>query len=112
MIISLTRSNKNHEIGFMAANERLTVLLSRAKNAMILIGNAETFTGSRKGGQLWQNLIGLLKKGGYVFSGLPVHCERHPSRKELLTKPESFDELVPDGGCLEDWYVVIYSYSF
>jgi len=101
VVISLTRSNKNHDIGFMAAQERLTVLLSRARNAMILIGNAQTFIHSRKGGPLWQKLFGLLKSGGHIFSGFPTYCERHPARKALLMKPEDFEELCPDGGCTE-----------
>lgn len=43
VIVSLTRSNDNGEIGFLAQPERLNVLLSRARNALIVIGNAKTF---------------------------------------------------------------------
>lgn len=38
MIASLTRSNNTNDIGFMCAPERLNVLLSRARNGLILIG--------------------------------------------------------------------------
>jgi hypothetical protein len=87
----------------MVAQERLTVLLSRARNAMILVGNAQTFIRSRKGGPLWQKLFDLLKDGGHIFSGFPVYCERHPGKKALLKTSEDFDVLCPDGGCTEKW---------
>ncbi|KAG5647446.1 hypothetical protein DXG03_009376 [Asterophora parasitica] len=37
-----------NDIGFMFSPERLNVLLSRARNALIMIGNAKTFINSRK----------------------------------------------------------------
>jgi hypothetical protein len=103
VVISLTRSNETHDIGFMAAQERLTVLLSRARNAMILVGNAQTLIQSQKGGLLWQKVFKLLKSGSHVFSGFPVYCERHPTRKALLQSSDDFDMLCPDGGCAEQW---------
>ena len=41
-IASLTRSNDNGDIGFMAAPQRLNCLLSRARDGLIIIGNAGT----------------------------------------------------------------------
>ncbi|KAG4281258.1 hypothetical protein FPRO06_10163 [Fusarium proliferatum] len=49
VIVSLTRSNASGDIGFLYARERLVVLLSRARNGMILFGNMETFMKSKKG---------------------------------------------------------------
>ncbi|KAI1989899.1 hypothetical protein LOZ53_003465 [Ophidiomyces ophidiicola] len=49
VLVSLTRSNRANDIGFMASPERVNVLLSRARNALILIGNAKTFLGGRRG---------------------------------------------------------------
>lgn len=46
VIASLTRSNASNDIGFMMAPERLNVLLSRARNGLIMIGNSNTFTKS------------------------------------------------------------------
>ncbi|KAF8877921.1 hypothetical protein BD779DRAFT_1803847 [Infundibulicybe gibba] len=101
VIVSLTRSNSNHDIGFMFSPERLNVLLSRARNALIMIGNTETFSKSRKGGEIWNKLFGLLKKAGHVYDGLPVACGRHQDRKALLREPNDFDSECPDGGCKE-----------
>lgn len=106
VIVSLTRSNAAHEIGFMASPERVNVLLSRARDALIMIGNAETFMASPEGGELWSRLLESLGRSGCVHHGLPVRCERHPNRIALLQKPADFDEECPDGGCNAPWSVL------
>jgi hypothetical protein len=103
VIISLTRSNVRGDIGFMTSPERLNVLLSRARDALIMIGNAETFMNSRKGKDLWGRFMALLKGGRRIYDGFPVKCERHPDRRIVLRQPEDFDEHCPDGGCSEPW---------
>ena len=102
VIASLTRSNHRHDIGFMSSPERLNVLLSRARNALILIGNATTFLDARRGKELWRDLMNLLKDGSHIYDGFPVQCGRHPDRKAILRCPEDFDQF-PDGGCDEPW---------
>jgi len=57
VIASLTRSNANHDIGFMSSPERLNVLLSRARDGLIMIGNIQTFTKARKGAEIWLKLV-------------------------------------------------------
>lgn len=42
VIVSLTRSNWNRDIGFMAASQRLNTLLSPARDILIMVGNANT----------------------------------------------------------------------
>ncbi|KAJ5333870.1 uncharacterized protein N7506_007653 [Penicillium brevicompactum] len=101
VIASLTRSNTVGDIGFMAAPERLNVLLSRARNVLILVGNSETFVSSRKGQKCWKPLIDQLKADGHLYDGLPVKCEQHPQKTAILQRPEDFDREVPDGGCSE-----------
>ena len=103
VIISLTRSNVGHEIGFMQSQERLTVLLSRARDALIMIGNMDTFMHSRRGGGVWSKLFDLLQQSGQLYDGFPIFCERHPDRENLLKKPSDFDRVCPDGGCLQPW---------
>ncbi|KAJ7035052.1 P-loop containing nucleoside triphosphate hydrolase protein [Mycena alexandri] len=101
VISCLTRSNSSHDIGFMFSPERLNVLLSRPRNAFIMIGNSNTFLNSRKGKELWTRFFGLLRNGGHVYDGLPVKCERHPDRTVVLKAPMDFDLECPDGGCKE-----------
>ena len=100
VVVSLTRCNSSGNIGFLSQPERLNVLLSRARNAMIVIGSANTFLKSRSGKDLWQRLLKLLTHGSHVYDGFPVKCERHPDRTNLLRSPDDFDKC-PDGGCNE-----------
>ena len=68
-----------------------------------MMGNAETFLKARKGKELWEKFFGLLKRGGYIYDGLPVKCERHPKRTSVLRGIVDFDTVCPDGGCNEPW---------
>ncbi|KAJ4292670.1 hypothetical protein N0V90_009333 [Kalmusia sp. IMI 367209] len=101
VIATLTRSNDSGDIGFMASPQRVNVLLSRARDGLILIGNADTFMSSHKGKDVWIPLMEQLKREGHVYDGFPVQCEQHQDRKALLTTKEAFDEICPDGGCSE-----------
>lgn len=87
----------------MFAPERLNVLLSRAREALIMIGNAETFIKSRKGKETWIPLFDKLRKDCQLHDGLPVKCEQHPQRLALLRSKEDFDTECPDGGCAQAW---------
>ena len=87
----------------MAAPQRLNVLLSRARNGLIILGNAETFSSSRKGGEVWKPFFNQLSEAGQLYDGFPVKCERHPKTTALLKKIEDFEMECPDGGCLEPW---------
>ena len=103
VVASLTRSNNSGDIGFMAFPQRLNVLLSRARDSLIMVGNMKTFSKSRKGTEIWTKLFGMLKQGGHIYEGLPVKCERHPERAALLREPLDFEHECPDGGCNEPW---------
>lgn len=107
VIASLTRSNDRGDVGFMYAPERLNVLLSRARNALIVIGNFQTFLKSKKAKEAWQPLFDILTKSGNVYDGFPIKCEQHPSRMAIIRKPEDFDTECPDGGCSDPWYVPV-----
>lgn len=105
MIASLTRSNTSRDIGFMKSPERLNVLVSRARNGLVMIGNSDTFIHARKGGDvLWSKFLSYLKQEHHVYDGLPVKCEKHPKRTAILSSPGDFDQYCPDGGCEEPWY--------
>jgi Cdc6-like AAA superfamily ATPase len=99
VIASLTRSNSSGDIGFMIAPERLNVLLSRARKALIIIGNSATFLASRRGADTWRPFFKLLTEHNNIHDGLPVKCEQHPDRQNVLTQPSDFEKLCPDGGC-------------
>lgn len=90
----------------MASPERLNVLLSRARDSLILIGNADHFMNARKGRELWQRFLSLLRKGNHIYDGFPVRCERHKDRTAVLRQPTDFETECPDGGCKDAWYVM------
>ncbi|KAK9771144.1 putative AAA family ATPase [Seiridium cardinale] len=83
VVVSLTRCNDAGDIGFMRAPERLNVLVSRARNALIMIGSAETFMKAKNGSEEWTRLIENLK----------------------TQNPEDFEMHCPDGGCAMPWAI-------
>ncbi|KAI1142174.1 P-loop containing nucleoside triphosphate hydrolase protein [Hypoxylon sp. FL0543] len=99
VVASLTRSNEDGDIGFMVAPERLNVLISRARNALIMIGSADTFMNSKKGGEEWGRLFDHLKADGRIHDGFPLRCEKHPETRHIVRSVEDFDLHCPDGGC-------------
>lgn len=112
MIASMTRCNDSGDIGFMYAPERLNVLITRARNCLIMIGNMATFMKSKKGRETWPPFFDLLKQNGQFYEGIPVVCERHPEKTALLKEPSDFDWACPDGGCDEQWYVIPPHHAF
>jgi hypothetical protein len=103
VVASLTRSNDRGDIGFMAAPQRLTVLLSRARNGLIMIGNSNTFMKSKKGKEFWTPFFNQLKENNYIQDGFPIKCESHPDTKALIKIKADFERESPDGGCTEPW---------
>ncbi|CAD6447396.1 0557e774-38d7-48ff-aa0d-164e8d9530c5 [Sclerotinia trifoliorum] len=101
VLVSLTRSNSNNDIGFLSQPQRLNVLVSRARNGLIMVGNSDTFVHARKGKDLWKKFFDLLSASGHVYQGFPVRCENHPTRVINLSTPEDFEKHCPDGGCKE-----------
>ncbi|KAK0643159.1 P-loop containing nucleoside triphosphate hydrolase protein [Cercophora newfieldiana] len=107
VIASLTRSNEAGAIGFMSAPERLNVLITRARNCLVLIGNMTTFMNSKRGSTTWRPFFEILNTHGHLYDGLPVKCEKHPQTTALLREPPDFDKLCPDGGCTEPCEAVL-----
>ncbi|KAK1470006.1 ATPase [Colletotrichum melonis] len=101
VIVSLTRSNNNGDIGFMKAPERLNVLCSRARECLILFGNMETFMASGHGKAVWLPFFALLKEKNYLHDGFAISCQQHTGRTALLKEPDDFDIKCPEGGCDE-----------
>lgn len=103
VIASLTRGNPNRDIGFMSAPERLNVLLSRARNGLIILGNGDTFGNPRKGTQVWKRFFELMSADQVISNGLPVKCERHPAAHRVLESVDDFAQFSPEGGCELPW---------
>lgn len=97
IVVSLVRSNKNRNVGFLKTTNRINVLLSRAQHGMYLIGNADTYSCV----EMWQNIINMLRTNDAVGSSLALCCPRHPSTAIQVQQPEDFPKWSPEGGCRE-----------
>jgi superfamily I DNA and/or RNA helicase len=105
VIISLVRNysgtGERDSIGFLKSSNRSNVLLSRAREGMFLIGNAELM--AKRSKDMWAPVIDILRKRNppQIGSGIPIICNKHPNYKNSINKPELFSQISPDGGCRE-----------
>eukprot|EP00960_Hanusia_phi_P066370 766386-Hanusia_phi.AAC.3 len=97
LILSLVRSNPKQMSGFMKVENRVNVLLSRAKHGMYLIGDKDTLTFRD---ETWSNVIRLLSESSSVGDAVPIVCQRHPQDVRLCQNPRDFQALAQDGGCM------------
>ncbi|XP_059152113.1 NFX1-type zinc finger-containing protein 1-like [Physella acuta] len=95
ILLSLVRSNPANDIGFLKANNRICVALSRAKMGLYVIGN---FEGLSKKSSLIQEITELSKRLGYFNDHLILTCTQHKGTTTRIEKPEDFKN-VPEGGC-------------
>ncbi|KAI9712705.1 MAG: hypothetical protein M1820_001326 [Bogoriella megaspora] len=93
VVISLVRSNKEKNCGFLKTFNRINVLLSRAKHGMYIIGNAKTAYGV----QMWADVINILRKENNFGGSLELSCPRHPETPIYVTHPDDFHEQAPEG---------------
>ena len=94
-IISLVRSNEVKRVGFLKTENRINVLLSRAKHGMYLIGNSETYSNI----PMWATVLGMLRLSDSVGRSIGLCCPRHPETAIDCSKPDDFALLSPEGGC-------------
>lgn len=100
VVASLVRSNPQRAIGFLREPERVNVLLSRARDGLILVGDPATLTGSPAGERVWGGVLEQLTAAGCVHTAFPAQCQTHGTRPaEPLTTIAAFLRAVPDGGC-------------
>ena len=96
IVVSLVRSNKNGIIGFLKEEQRVNVLLSRARIGLYIVGNSTTLQKSKKGA--WTPILDKLKNDGALLQGFPVLCQLHPKDAAVqIFDPAKFRELCPNG---------------
>lgn len=100
IIISLVRSNAAGNIGFLKEPQRVNVLLSRARYGLYIVGNSKTLRRSKQGNHVWTPILNTLESRGQLLNGFPTVCKLHPDDGcVVITKPEDFRTLRPNGGC-------------
>lgn len=70
IILSLTRSDKNHSAGFLRTANRINVAISRAMDRLLIIGNTDMWKGRNKDMPLGQVIHYMTEKdrnSGYAF---------------------------------------------
>ncbi len=70
IILSLTRSDKQHSPGFLRAPNRINVAMSRAMDRLLIVGNAEVWKGNNKElplGAVVRYMAERGQKDGYTF---------------------------------------------
>ena len=70
IILSLTRSDKQHSPGFLRAPNRINVAMSRAMDRLLIIGNADIWKGNNKELPLGSVVCYMTERGqkaGYTF---------------------------------------------
>lgn len=103
MVVSLVRSNPDGTIGFLREPERINVMLSRARQGLIIIGDSQTLRNASvpAARDHWGIVLRKLAAAGFMYEGLPAVCRTHGTRVPAgaLSSAAAFRELVPDGGC-------------
>ncbi|OJJ46412.1 hypothetical protein ASPZODRAFT_2129422 [Penicilliopsis zonata CBS 506.65] len=95
VIVSLVRSNKYQNCGFLKTPNRINVLLSRAKHGMYIIGDAKTASSA----PMWKSVIAMLEEGQNIGPKIELQCSRHGDRQIFVSSPEDFLVQAPEGGC-------------
>lgn len=95
IVVSLVRSNPQRQVGFLRTENRINVLLSRAKHGMYLIGNVATYLNV----PMWADVHDILEKSNSVGTELRLCCPRHPETPIACSEPEDFSIRSPEGGC-------------
>ncbi len=95
IVISLVRSNDERKCGFLKTSNRINVLLSRARHGMYIIGNTDT----ARPIPMWDKVITMLKQEGNIGNALALCCPRHKETEIVVSEPDDFSILSPEGGC-------------
>ncbi len=96
ILLSLVRSNEQHNIGFLKEDNRVCVALSRARQGFYCIGNFQLL---RNLSLTWDSIISDLESKGKIGRSLTLQCNNHPEVTFEAKSSSDFKNNFPDGGC-------------
>ena len=111
ILLSLVRSNKKNEIGFLKNFNRVCVAFSRAKIGFYIIGNIDHIVNSEKAiknkskiieskmQDVWQKIKTKAEELNIIGDNLILVCQNHQN-KTIIKNIKDFS-LCPEGGCKE-----------
>ncbi|KAG8908575.1 hypothetical protein FRC01_007332 [Tulasnella sp. 417] len=95
VILSLARNSggnpANRGIGFLKSKNRTNVALSRAREGMYILGNADDLAQS----EMWRGVIVELKRQEAIGPAIPIACHRHPQKVTLISAPGQIARHAP-----------------
>ena len=94
VILSLARSNRSRNIGFLSIVNRVCVAMSRAQRGFYIFGNAKMLSHASK---IWWQIVQIMaKKPRRVGYHLPLTCQNH-GKRTYVDRHEDFEGS--NGGC-------------
>ncbi|CAK1556451.1 unnamed protein product [Leptosia nina] len=96
VILSLVRSNRDGNIGFLSASNRICVALSRAKEGFYIFGNMKMLCSA---GPIWRSIDEKLKSLSAIGQNIAIHCEKHQTGV-FMERPNDLDNCLR-GLCLK-----------
>lgn len=97
VIVSTVRCNRNSRTGFLKEDNRVNVMLSRAKHGMIVLGNKDTILGSKNGPKLFGDVVREMEVIHAIDSNIRLQCKAHGR----ITTVQAASDIPIDGGCTE-----------
>ncbi|KAL5004104.1 hypothetical protein ScPMuIL_017560 [Solemya velum] len=98
VLLSLVRSNRYGNVGFVKIVNRVCVALSRARKGLYVIGN---FSASEFKKGLWKDILLDMKQKDLLVTEICLCCQNHPNDKGILISvPQDFNKA-PEGGCMK-----------
>ncbi|KAF0717965.1 Aste57867_1991 [Aphanomyces stellatus] len=97
VIVSTVRSNKNGQTGFLKVLNRVNVMLSRAKHAMLMLGSESTIRQCSKA-KMFYNVLDILEDKNLLDNHVRLTCIKHGAETRV-TCAKDMQRLVPGGGC-------------
>lgn len=87
ILLSLVRSNKNNNIGFLSDYNRISVILSRAQYGLFIIGNMDCLS---KASNKWKKVRNILTEQNSIDKYLPINYKNNILK---IKTPEEFPAI-------------------